>query len=50
MLELLKDLFTFAREHKKLAFLPLVFILLSFGVLLVFLETSVFAPFIYTLF
>lgn len=50
MLELLADLWGFTRERKKYWLLPVVIVLLLFGVLIVFTQGSVVAPFIYTLF
>ena len=44
------ELWTFLRARKKLWLLPLVFLMLIFGALLVLAQTSVIAPFIYTLF
>jgi len=41
---------SFLKEQKKLWLLPIVVVLLLFGLLLVFAQTSVLAPFIYTLF
>lgn len=50
MFELLKDLWAFMRERKKFWLLPIVAVLVLLGALLVFAQTSVLAPFIYTLF
>lgn len=50
MLELLKELFLFFREHKRYALIPVLAVLLMLGALLVFGQGSVIAPFIYTLF
>ena len=44
------ELFTFVRVRKKLWILPILAIALVFGGLLVFGQSSVLAPFIYTLF
>jgi drug/metabolite transporter superfamily protein YnfA len=46
----LLELWAFLRERKKFWLLPIVIIMLFFGVLLVFAESSALAPFIYTLF
>ncbi|NLH73306.1 MAG: hypothetical protein GX456_09660 [Verrucomicrobia bacterium] len=46
---LLKDLWGYLRENKKWWLLPIIVMLLVFG-LLVFLSGTVLAPFIYTLF
>lgn len=50
MLELIKDLWAFMRERKKLWLAPIIFVMLLLGALLVFTQGSVVAPFIYTLF
>jgi uncharacterized Rmd1/YagE family protein len=50
MLELLKDLWAFMKERKKLWLAPIIIILLLLGVLLVLTQGSAVAPFIYTLF
>jgi len=50
MLDLLKDLWGFMRERKKLWLTPLIVVLLLFGVLMLVSEFSAVAPFIYTLF
>ncbi|MCG8321323.1 MAG: DUF5989 family protein [Cytophagales bacterium] len=49
-MEFLKDLWGFLKERKKFWLLPLIVILLLFGVLIVFTSGSAIAPFIYTLF
>ena len=49
-MEFLKDLWGFLKERKKFWLLPLIVILLLFGVLIVFTGGSAIAPFIYTLF
>jgi competence protein ComGC len=49
-MEFLKDLWTFLRERKKFWLLPLILVLLLFGVLIVLTSGSAIAPFIYTLF
>lgn len=49
-MEFLKDLWGFLRQRKKFWLLPLIMILLTFGVLVVFASGSAIAPFIYTLF
>ncbi|MGC8988912.1 MAG: DUF5989 family protein [Verrucomicrobiia bacterium] len=46
---MLKDLWGYLRENKKWWLLPIIVMLLVFG-LLVFLSGTVLAPFIYTLF
>ncbi|HEX8773140.1 MAG TPA: DUF5989 family protein [Pyrinomonadaceae bacterium] len=49
-MSLLAELWAFLRERKKFWLLPIVVIMLLFGALLVFAESSALAPFIYTLF
>jgi hypothetical protein len=49
-MEFLKDLWGFLMGRKKFWLLPLILILLGFGVLIVFAGGSAIAPFIYTLF
>jgi hypothetical protein len=46
----LKELFAFLRERKKLWLFPLIFVLVVFGGLLVLVQGSALAPFVYTLF
>ncbi len=50
MFDLVRDLWLFMRERKKLWLAPLIIIMLFLGGLIVFLQGSVVAPFIYTLF
>ena len=50
MLDLLKDLWGFMRERKKLWMAPIIGIMLLLGVLVVMTQGSALAPFIYTLF
>ncbi|MBV7428182.1 hypothetical protein KW843_15645 [Acidovorax sp. sif1233] len=50
MLELIKELILFFREHKRYVLIPVLAVLLLLGALLVFGQGSVIAPFIYTLF
>jgi len=47
---ILRELWDFLRQEKKFWLLPVIVILALFGLLLVFAQTSVVAPFIYTLF
>lgn len=47
---LIKDLWDFLKIRKKLWLLPIILLLLLLGALIVLLESSVIAPFIYTLF
>ena len=50
MLDLLKDLWGFMRERKKLWMAPIIGIMLLLGILVVVTQGSALAPFIYTLF
>ncbi len=50
MIDLLQDLWAFMKERKKFWMAPLILILLLLGALVVFVEGSAIAPFIYTLF
>jgi len=50
MIDLLQDLWAFMKERKKFWLAPLILILLLLGALVVFVQGSAFAPFIYTLF
>lgn len=50
MLELWRDLWAFMRERKKFWLMPIIVVLVLLGALLVLAQTSVLAPFIYTLF
>lgn len=45
-----RDLWEFMRERKKLWLLPVIIVLVLMGALLVFAQGSVLAPFIYTIF
>ena len=50
MLELLKDLWAFMRERKKMWMAPIIVLMVLLGALIVFAQGSAVAPFIYTLF
>jgi hypothetical protein len=50
MLDLIKDVWAFVLERKKLWLFPLIFVMILLGALLVLSQGSVLAPFIYTLF
>ena len=50
MLDLLKDLWGFMRERRKLWMEPIIGIMLLLGILVVMTQGSALAPFIYTLF
>ena len=49
-MDLLKDLWGFIKSRKKYWLLPIITILLLFGILLMFSSGSAIGPFIYTLF
>lgn len=49
-LEVVRELWMFLKQEKKYWLAPIVFVLLLFGLLLVFAQSSAVAPFIYTLF
>jgi|HubBroStandDraft_6_1064221.scaffolds.fasta_scaffold5546642_1 hypothetical protein len=49
-LAITKDLWLLLRQHRKLWLVPIVILLVLIGFLLVFAQTSVLAPFIYTIF
>jgi len=49
-MDFLKDLWGFLSERKKFWLLPVIVVLLLFGVLIVLTSGSAIAPFIYTLF
>lgn len=50
MLSLLRELFAYMRARKKWWLLPVIFVLLVFGGLLILAQGSAVAPFIYTVF
>ena len=47
---IIRELWTFLRVRKKFWLLPIVSLMLLFGVMLVLAQSSAIAPFIYTLF
>jgi hypothetical protein len=49
-MQFLKDLWGFLSQRKKFWLLPVILVLLVFGVLIVLSSGSAIAPFIYTLF
>jgi competence protein ComGC len=49
-MEFLKDLWAFLRVRKKFWLLPIIIVLLIFGILIVLTSGSAIAPFIYTIF
>ncbi len=50
MIEFLKELWAFMKARKKFWLLPIIIVLLLLGGLLVLVQGSAVAPFIYTLF
>ena len=50
MLEFLKDLWDFMRVRKKFWLAPIIIVLMLLGGLIVFVEGTAVAPFVYTLF
>ena len=50
MLEFLNDFWDFMRARKKFWLAPIIIVLLLLGVLIVFVEGTAVAPFVYTLF
>lgn len=48
--EVLREFWQFLKQEKKYWLAPIVLVLVLFGLLLVFAQTSAVAPFIYTLF
>ena len=50
MLELIRDLWVFLKQRKKLWLAPIIMILLILGMLIVLTQGSAIAPFIYSLF
>lgn len=49
-ISIISEYFQFLREHKKWWLLPIVLMLLVFGIIIVAAKGSALAPFIYTLF
>jgi len=49
-MDFLKDLLNFLKVRKKFWLLPIILVLLLFGVLIVLTSGSAIAPFIYTIF
>ena len=49
-MSMLKELWAFLKTRKRYWLVPLVVVFVVVGLLLIFAETSVVAPFIYTLF
>ena len=50
MIEFLEDLWLFMRKRKKFWLAPIIIVMILLGVLIVFSQGSVIAPFIYTIF
>jgi len=50
MIEFLKEFWGFLKIRKKYWLLPIIIILLIFGILIVLTQGTVIAPFIYTIF
>ena len=50
MLEFLSDFWQFMRARKKFWMAPIMIVLLLLGILIVFVEGTAVAPFVYTLF
>jgi drug/metabolite transporter superfamily protein YnfA len=50
MLSMLSEIWALLRTRKKFWLLPIIIVLLLFGVLLIFAQSSALAPFIYTIF
>lgn len=50
LISFLKQLLAFLKQRKKWWLIPIMVILLFFGILLVFIQASPLAPFIYTIF
>ena len=48
--QVFREFWRFLRQERKYWLAPIVFVLLLFGLLLAFAQTSAVAPFIYTLF
>ncbi len=50
MIETLNDLFKFFKKNKKWWLVPIVVMLLLFGILIIYSQGTAVAPFVYTLF
>ena len=48
-LSIISELWRFMRARKKFWLLPLIFLIVALGLLLIFAQTSPLAPFIYTI-
>lgn len=49
-MELLRELWAFMKERKKWWLGPIILVLVLFGALIIFSQSSAVAPFVYTLF
>lgn len=49
-MDFIRELWTFMRARKKIWLLPIIMVLLLLGALIVFVQGSALAPFIYTVF
>lgn len=49
-MEFIRDLFQFLKERKKFWLVPMIIVLLLFGLIIVIGGSSAIAPFIYTIF
>jgi len=49
-MEFLKDLWNYLKERKRYWLLPVIIVLLLFGIIIILSSGSAIAPFIYTLF
>jgi hypothetical protein len=49
-LRVLREFFSFLKQEKKFWLAPIIMVLVLFGLLLVFAQSSAVAPFIYSLF
>lgn len=50
MFSMLSEIWALLRERKKFWLLPIIIVMVLFGTLLVFAQSSALAPFIYTIF
>jgi hypothetical protein len=50
MLSMLSEIWALLRTRKKFWLLPIIIVMLLFGALLIFAQSSALAPFIYTIF
>jgi hypothetical protein len=50
MLSMLSEIWALLRDRKKFWLLPIIIVMLLFGALLIFAQSSALAPFIYTIF